>query len=463
MARLDESLAAASVPAGEETIFSWLKRPRQGLAADAAGTALLNVATVALNFAITVVLTRTLGAGGYGAYAFGLAWAVVLSAPANLGLTPLVVRSIVEYRTRSNWALLRGLLRRANQVVLATSVALAAGAAIVGIFVVPDGQLRRPLFVALLLVPVTALISLRQAAMQGFHRVVVGRTPETVIAPLAFLGSLGVIGLGAGSRLTPAVALALNVTALLIAFGAGAWLLRRTLPRAVRSATPEYETGSWVRSGLPLLLLSCVLAVNAQVGVIAVGSLAGTADAGVYSVANRAANLISFLLIATSYPLMPLVSRLHAEGDLIRLQQVATRAVRVLVLCCFPVALVLAVFATPILSLFGSGFEGGATALRICSIGELVNVTTGFAGTILVMTGHEKRLAKGAIGGALANVVLSFALAPFWGASGAAIGLVAGMTLSNTYLALHCWRDVRIVAPLFSLRRLFGFDPRQAE
>jgi hypothetical protein len=36
------------------------------------------------------------------------------------------------------------------------------------------------------------------------------------------------------------------------------------------------------------------------------------------------------------------------------------------------------------------------------------------------------------------------------------------MTLSNTYLALHCWRDVRIVAPLFSLRRLFGFDPRQA-
>lgn len=457
MAGVDEPLVTASVPVGDKVLIARVRSSYRGLAAEAAGTAGLNVATVALNFAITVVLSRLLGAGAYGAYAFGLAWAVVLSVPANLGLPPLVVRSIAAYEARSDWGLLRGLLRRSNQAVLGVSAAIAAGAAIVGIVLVHDDRLLRPFLVGLLLVPLTALTSLRQAAMQGFRRVVIGRTPETVIAPLVFLASLGIVGLAARSSLTPSIALALNAAAALLALAAGAWLLHRTLPQGVRAARASYETREWVRRGMPLLLLSCVLAVNAQVGVIAVGALHGPAEAGVYSVASRAANLISFLLLATSYPLMPLVARLYAANDLARLQAVATQAVRVLVICSIPVALLLALFASPILSLFGTGFGGGATALRICSIGELVNVTTGFAGTILVMTGHEKRLAKGAAGGAVANVVLSFVLAPFWGASGAAVGLVAGMTFSNAYLALYCWRDVRIVAPLFSLRRLFGF------
>ena len=51
---------------------------RGGLAWGTAGTLVLNTSTTLLNFALAVLLARLLGAEGYGAFAFALAWAVVL-------------------------------------------------------------------------------------------------------------------------------------------------------------------------------------------------------------------------------------------------------------------------------------------------------------------------------------------------------------------------------------------------
>ncbi len=422
------------------------------LVLDTAGTAGLNVALFVLNFGLVLLLSRLLGADGFGVYASALAWASVLSVIAVLGLTPLVVRHTAEYATTGALGLLHGLLQRTNQAVLLVSSGTVAVAAAIGWLIYDDTPaLLYAFWVALALVPLIALTSLRQAAMQGLGRVVLGRVPETIVAPALTIALVGAVAL-ASDWLSPARATGLQVAATLAAFALGVSLLRRTLPRGTLTARPEYDTRSWRRSGLALLGLTGVMAVNLQLGTILLATLATTAEAGTFNVAVRASLLVSFVMLAASYPLMPTVARLYAGGDVADIQRTVIRAGRGVLVFAVPVTLVLVAFAPAILSLFGPDFEDGATALRILALGELAKVVLGFGGLVLVMTGHEADVAWSALVGAVLNLGLAAALIPFYGIEAAAVAVVAGTIASNLLAAAVARRRTGVWAPVLSGR-----------
>ena len=429
-------------------------RATRGLLLGTAGTVALNIAAVALNLGLVLLLSRRLGTDGFGAYASAYAWAGVLSVVAVLGLTPLVVRQVAAYRSFESWGLIRGLLRRSNQSVLLSSaftIALAAGAG----RLIYDGrpELLHPFWIALLLVPLIALTSLRQAAMQGLGRVVLGRVPETLVAPSLFIVLALVASVSLGSRFTASWATSLQVAAALCALVLGALLLRSTLPGSVRGATPEYETASWRRSGLALVLLNVVMAVNAQIGTILLGALRDASDAGVFNVAARTTTFIGFVMVAATYPLMPVVARLHATGRIESLQSLVVRAARGVLVFALPTALVLLFLAPTILAAFGSGFDDGVATVRILTVGELANVLTGFGGVVLVMTGNERYLALSVGAGTVLNVALSAILIPLAGLEGAAIGTATSLTCANLLMAWLAWRRVGVWSPVVGRSR----------
>jgi O-antigen/teichoic acid export membrane protein len=416
---------------------------------DTAGTIALNLGAVALNVGLVILLSHALGTAGYGAYASAIAWGTLLAALAGMGLTPLVVRTVATYRAGRAWSLLRGVIHRANHVVTVASALTVLAGAVVGwaIYHSRPGLLH-PFWIALSLVPLIALTGLRQAAMQGLGRVLMGRTPETVVAPVLGIAFIAATWALAKDRLDATAAAALYAFALLVAFALGVALLHRSLPREVHAAHPEYDMASWRRSGLPLVALNVVLAANTQMGTILVGVFGSAAGAGVFSVATKVTSFISFTMIAAGYPLMPMAARLYSEDAHEALQALVTRAVRMVLVVALPTGLALVLFAPYVLGLFGEGFTTGDTVVRILAIGELVNVLTGFGGLVLVMTGHEGQLTRGVTLGATTNLVLAFALIPMFGATGAAIAAASGTVLANVVLALYAWRRIRIWTPV---------------
>jgi O-antigen/teichoic acid export membrane protein len=418
-----------------------------------AGTVALNVGGMALNFLLIVLLSRLLGSSGYGAYASAFAWASVLAVVAVLGLVPLVVRHVASYRARESWGLLRGLLRRSNQSVALSSAVTVAAAAVAGTFIY-EGQpeLLHPFLIALALVPLIALTSLRQAAMQGLGRVILGRVPETILAPtllITFAASLALLGQVTATRVT-----VLHVTAVASAFVLGVVLLRRALPKSVRTAAPEYESSSWRRSGASLLLLNIVLAANGQVGTILLGAMSSAADAGVFNVATRVTTFISFVMLAAMYPLMPLVARLHTRGEIAEIERVVVRAARVVLFFAAPTGVAIVLLAPTILRLFGTEFDTGTTAVRILAAGEVMNVLTGFGGLVLVMTGHEGALARSVAVGAAINIGLTASLIPSFGVDAAAIGTALGIACSNLLMTWLAWRRLGVWAAVIGPGRL---------
>lgn len=416
------------------------------------GTVGLNGATLVFNFVIVLILSRLLGPEGYGAYAFATAWALLLAVPAMLGLSQLMVREIATYRVRRDWSLTRGLLRRANQVVVAASLAICLTAA--GAFSLlewPETPLFQPTLLGLALVPLASLVAVRQSAMQGFGSVVLGRVPEALVVPLLMIGLILALEVALPEGLSASWAVAAQVLAAGLAALIGVYLLRRTLPEEVLEAKPVDDRRRWVLGVLPILVATGVQAVNVQTGTILTGAIAGSEEAGIYSVAVRIAVLIPFLLLAALPALMPSIAELHERGDVDGLQRLLNRAAQLVFVGSLPLALGALLFAQPILEVFGADFAGGTTALRILCLGQIVHVATGLAGTILIMIGEAGLTVWAVAAGTAVNLLLSAALIPDFGAEGAAAGTAGSVIVTNVLMVALLWRRKRIYSAALRL------------
>lgn len=433
-------------------------RFKGSLVRGASGTFGLRIVSTGLSFTIGLLLARLLGTAGYGTYTYAMTWAGLLAVPGALGLDKLLVREVAIYKTKSEWRLMNGLLRWANQMVLIASAGLALLAAFIGYaFVSPHDSLMLVSFwIAMVSLPLITLIRLRQAVLRGFNRVVAGQVPEMLIQPVIFIFFVGIAYVVLGKGLTAPWTLGMNLAATGVAFGVGAMVLLKTLPITVRETSPAYKIREWIRSALPLMLITGMQIINARTDIIMLGSMKGPQEAGVYSVANRGAEFVTFILLAVNTALGPMVASLYAEGDMEKLQRVVTRSTRIILAFSLPIGLALIVFGHWFLLLFGEAFTQGRTTLSILSAAQLVNATMGSVGPLLVMTGHERNVAIGVGISAALNVILNALLIPQWSIVGAAIATASSMITWNILLAIWVYRTIGIHSTAlgaFNLRR----------
>lgn len=438
-------------PPGAHVAGSPPPPPFRQLLKSASGTAALQATSSGIGFLTTLLLARFLGRVAYGQYAYAFAWAGLLALGATLGVDRFLVRGIAAYEVQRDWHLMKGLLRRANQLVFLSSVAIATGGCIIAVAWLSP-SLRGPFCVAMLLVPLTALTLLRQGAMQAFGRIVSGQTPEYLIRPLLILAGIVVLEWLGDGVLSPTTALAVNVVGVAVAFAVGTVLLLRALPVDLRPALPKYATRSWVRASLSMMLIAGSWLLNNYVGTLAAGTLKGPGAAGVYSVVQNCSGLIVLFLLAANMPLAPVVARLHARGDRLEVERTTERMALTGLLVSLPVCGAFAIFPGFFLNFFGAEFRMGSTALTIVALGQLVNAAAGPSGNVLMMTGHELVAARAVGAAAFVNLALAILLVPSLGVTGSAIAFSASLILWNISLVIIARRRLGVNVTAF--RRL---------
>jgi O-antigen/teichoic acid export membrane protein len=419
---------------------------RNRLVRGTVGTLVLRLSAAGLAFLLNVLLARLLGMAEYGVYTYVLSWIGLFSILAIFGLDKLLVRNVAAYCTQRAWGLLSGLLRWTSGVALLMSMGLILLMSSLWPVIGKSSSASQlaVIQVAWILIPLTALSSLRQAVLRGFQRVVSGQLPETLVQPVLAIAVIGTRGLTRGGKLTASQALVIYVVAAGIAFVFGVWLLHKAIPADVKTASPLYQQWAWVLSALPLLLISGLGSINDSTSVLMLGSVRGAEAVGVYAAASRGASLITYILVAANMALAPTFASLYAAGDRVRLQSVVTKSVRLVTLVAAFVALGLVLFGRWFMLLFGHDFARGQAALVILGAGQLVNAAMGSVGLLLIMTGHEREAAIGLGLGAALNVLLNTLWIPAWGAEGAALATASSMILWNVALAWLVWRRLGI-------------------
>jgi O-antigen/teichoic acid export membrane protein len=426
---------------GRSSMNTLEKRVSRG----AIGSFGLKAFSIGFSFFSTLILTRLLGATEYGLYAYVLAWVNFLCIPALIGLDQVVIRQVAAGQVESEWGAVRGLLRWSNRVVLSLSFAIALLAGAIAWALARQNSAKVSAFlVALVLLPLLTLTRLRQSAMQGLQHVIAGQLPESLVQPTIFISLILASHELFGWALHARTAAGLNALATGVALLVGAALLHTSLPQRARLATPVYRPSEWMSSALPLLLVNGIGVINNQVPILFLGAMKGAETAGLYAIAIRVADLLTFGLMSVNLALAPVAARLWAQKDIPQLQQVVTKTVRVVFIFTVPMAAVLVIFGEKILSIFGPAFTRGKPALVILVIGQLANIGMGSVALLLIMTGHAREVAIATGVCVILNISLNLIMIPSLGMVGTALAVSSSLIVWNVLLALWVYRRLAI-------------------
>lgn len=398
-------------------------------------------ACVGLQFAVGVILARSLGPDGYGSYAFALALIVLLAIAAQMGFPGLLVRMTAVYHAQNEYSLLKGLLARATQFVLLSSMLLASIAAFLlsSVDLVSADATKDSLLAGLVLLPCLALLATNTSMLRGLGHVVVGQIPDQIFRPGLLLAVL--LLMNWYGPLNPELAMMANVLATAAALFIGSQMLRIHKPTSLKLAHTEYRSVEWARTALPFLLLAGGQVVNHQTDILMLGILSTQEQVGLYRVSVQIADALGMALMALTAVITPQLARLHAEEDWIAIKVILVSSHRAGFVMLLPLSLALVIGAAPILAfLFGSEYAAAGNALAILVLGKTLYATLGFCGVALSMFGQASLATAVTAVTVAMNIGLNLVFIPLMGMEGAALATVFSVISVNTALAVWMYR-----------------------
>ena len=425
---------------------------------NAAGVFVLKLVSTVFTFIAAILIARLAGSVGYGAYNFAMSWVAILSLVSLFGMHKLVVREYARYQTESAHGFQRGILRRADQLVLGLSIILILTVWgltdwIKVMFIEGDSELLiNSLLVALPLLLILGLLRLRQASLEAKHQAFIGNLPEMLLSPLLLVLFLLAGWVILNDQLSAYWALGAKTIASLISLIVVTWLRRNRLSEAVKQAEPKYETARWMSSAIPLLLISGLYVVNANTDIIMLGFLDGAESTGLYAAASKGALLITFVMLAVNKTLSPNFAALYKNNEIEKLQSLVTHSVRVVSF----VAILLMIFLVSVghwyLLVFGQEFVVAHLTLAILCFGKVFSGIMGSVGHLLIMTGHERVAAWNVALAVVVNIILNYLLIPVYGIEGAAISSTVSFILVNLMQAVAVYKLVNINPTIFRMK-----------
>ncbi|MDA8745606.1 polysaccharide biosynthesis C-terminal domain-containing protein [Rubripirellula amarantea] len=165
--------------------------------------------------------------------------------------------------------------------------------------------------------------------------------------------------------------------------------------------------------------------------IIVAGAILIPSDLAELNVAQRAGNLINFLLIVVAFTFAPKFRKHWAANRVDELRNSVARCSRLLVGLGTALLIAVLILSEKIMGVFGSNFTGGAMILVIYAIGQYINVITGAVNQLMTMSDDERTLRHICFLSATTAVLLSVVLTWQWGAPGAAAATAIALTLQN--------------------------------
>jgi O-antigen/teichoic acid export membrane protein len=398
-------------------------------------------ANLLLGIAVTLVLVRTLGDRGFGAWATILTVSQLAAYLGQMGLEPAAVRRAAAEPARSGSWLGALVVVRFILTVPATVVA------IVCVLVVSSSH---DMALAGTLICLTLLLSAPAALRAVFQLRMRNDVPVAVATVNSVLWTGGAAGLSAaGTGMVGLATLFLVVavvsTALLAALALRAQRLR--LRQGARCAR------ELLRVGIPLGIGGLLALAYARIDQILVFTLAGRRDAGLYAAVYRVVDQAEFVPISLTTTLLPLLSAAH-PADPARLRRLLQLGLDVLAVASLPALAFAIVAAEPAVRLlFGPEFTDAAPALPVLVASYVLTCFGYLDGIMIVVLGLQGRLVAYAAAALVFNVGLNLVLIPPFGFLAA-----AWTTLATQLLVLGlCWTTVlRRIAVRLEVRRVLG-------
>lgn len=392
----------------------------------------IRICGVILTFIATALITRGLGAEGYGRYVFILGVVTLASVPTQIGLPDLIVRETAKAVAVSDHGKFRVLLRWAH-VYLGASSALMIGLIISWWFLSNRPELSTLIF-ASLLIPLVSLGNIRGAALRGLGRGVLGQLPEYIVRPILLFMSIAFFAADRTEMTLQGVFLA-QVFAAIIAFLVGLVIFKLIAKSYNGEAQSQPDKSYWRRSLIALSGISSLSVINSSADVVILGIWVNDMEVGQYRIAAMVAAFFTLGLQTMNNLSMSYMSTYLETNKKDELKNVVCRSSQ-FSLAFAAIGLLVAVLIQPtgLEAIFGTGFSASFPILLVLSFGHLTNAFFGPVISLLTMAGSERTVVLVSAFGTVANIGLNLALIPVFGAIGAAVASSVSVILVRVVL-----------------------------
>lgn len=414
---------------------------------------LVRIVGAGLALLAQVVASRIIGAEEFGRYSLMLVWLLLLGHGATAGTNPLLCRYIAQYLKSGDIPVIAGLLRWAISVVLAAGMTLGVSAVLLihAGMVAVSPELILLAMLAFSAIPLLVLQDFLESIARGIDRPALGIVPAYLVRHLAIIlgvGSAFLLGHQAGA----VTVMSMTIIGLAISLAVQFVLLRRHLGGMLRAAAPVYRRREWVRTTLPLALGEAaeVLLLNADILIL--GMFVEPELVAYYFAATRLAQVLTYIPYGMSAATAQRMAALAEARERGQLQTLINHTTLVSGGLTLLTALVMAVLAPNLLTLFGSEYAQAAPLVAILAGGIAFACLLGPGEDTLNMLGQE-RAGLACMAAALAvNLALSLFLVPRMGAAGAAWASAIALATRGLLAAGFAKRNLNLYLPLGASR-----------
>ncbi|HWR36975.1 MAG TPA: flippase [Clostridia bacterium] len=390
-------------------------------------------------FLAQVLIVRQLSTADYGAFAYALAIVNACQAFSTLGLHKSISRFVPIYQEQRDKDRIAGTIALSIGVIGVTLLLIG-----VLLLALPDRVLHSLdhgqqavtiISILIFLVPIEAFNEVLISLFASFGRPREIFFRSHVVGPVLRLTAvLALMVLHAGAVfLAIGYLVASLLGVLLYTVVLARYIAERGLFEGVRLSTIKVPAREMFSFAVPILTSEFVTgSMMSAVAVLLLGHYHGLTQVAIYRVAVPAARVNLTVMASFSLLYTPLAARLFAKADYEGLNQLYWRTTAWITVLTFPIFVVTFSLSKPLTDLlYGSRYDASANILALLSLGSYFNVALGFNTLTLRVFGKLRSIIVVNITGAIANLVLSFALIPRYGAMGAAVATTLSMILLN--------------------------------
>tara|TARA_B100000401_G_scaffold416609_1_gene339068 strand:+ start:953 stop:2485 length:1533 start_codon:yes stop_codon:yes gene_type:complete len=371
-------------------------------------------------YIFSIVMARLLGAQMLGIYSLGNAVTRIAEIFALMGLDNGVLRFVS--RDTENTQNVNSSIYSSLKVGLLSSIVISiilffSAELIVNNFLKEDKFLIIVIKLFSLSLPFSVLTLITSSATQAFkilkYKIFVNQIVNPLTLLIAFISSFYFLGTKL-SILIPTVTSAIIGLIFILKF------LRNFAKISFKNLIKSEVNKEILKFSIPLMFVSAIGIIMHWVDIVMLGILSNATDVGMYHPIDRTAGLVRMILFAFAGIFAPIFSENYFKKNIVGMKESYQSSSKYILTFSLPVFIFLFIFASPMLSLFGSEFQN-EVALKILLTGIFVQTIFGLGSSTLSMSGNTTFNLINVSIALILNVALNYILIPQYGIIGAAL------------------------------------------
>jgi O-antigen/teichoic acid export membrane protein len=419
-------------------------------------TMALRILRIGVNFILSVLIARMLGAEGAGVYFLCFTVIQISTAIGRAGMDSAITRYVAAHAAQSEWRRVAGVYRSGILIggclsLLVAIVVFAIAPVLASTFAEP--KLTVPLrWMTISIVP-WSLVILLSRMLQGINRIsesifvkTIGISLINIPIMLLLTYTFGVTGAAISYTISSFIILIL-----------GYYLWNHSMPQ-LRGLEAEYNARNLIRTSWSLFWFDFTILFVAMLPAFFLGVESDSASVGIYNTVKRVSILVSAFITSINVIVEPQFASLYAKNQIEQMARLARNSAKLNAMISIPIFLFFTVGAYWILSIFGPEFTVGVPALIVLMIAQLVRVLTGPVSELLIMSRYEVIMRNTAIMTSILTIILLFLLVPMYDFVGAALAIAIGIIVRNLAATFLVYSNLSIIAlplPDRMLRKIF--------